>query len=87
MNGALNSRGELFGIGVVTLHFWVLMNARIGIDFEWNPETAGAAQLGDWGLDIDMEQLAITIESQNAHMQIRLTDSGLVNIRVDITKR
>jgi len=83
----MNSKGELFGISVVTRHFWVLMNARIGVDFEWNPETAGPAQLGDLGLNIDMQHLAVTVHSQNTVTWFQLTEAGLISISVNVTNR
>lgn len=87
VNGAINSKGELLGIGITTAHFWVLVNTKIGVDFEWNPAVVKVGQLGDWGLDIDMEKLVVTIQSQNAATIIHLTSARSVYLQVNIINR
>lgn len=87
VNGALNSRGELFGIGVTSNNYWILMNSKIGIDFEWNPKTVKTGQLGDWGMDVDMQRLLVHINTQNCAIKIHLTPAGLIDFEVDILDR
>lgn len=87
INGAINTKGELFGIGIISRHFWVLVNSQIGIDFEWNPKTVTSGQLGDWGLEVDLVTLSVNIQSQNAAMNIRLNHAGLIALQVDVVNR
>lgn len=87
VNGAINSKGQLFGIGISSRHFWVLMNTDIGIDFEWNSETVGVGRLGEWGLDIDMENLIVNIRCQNAIILATLTSGGHIDLKIHITDR
>lgn len=79
--------GELFGIGVSSGKFWVLMNAKIGIDFEWNPNTVARGRLGELGLAIDMESLILQITCQNAIIRASLTSGGLIDLQIDIYDR
>ena len=79
--------GELFGIGVSSGKFWILMNAEIGIDFEWDPNTVARGRLGDLGLAIDMESLILQITCQNAIIRASLTSVGLIDLQIDIYDR
>lgn len=87
VNGALSSKGELFGVGVISQHFWVLVNANINVDFEYNPNTFRQGLLGEWGMDVDMNNLIVHIRSNNAIICIRLTPTGLIDLQIDITHR
>lgn len=87
VNGAVNTKGELLGIGITSRHFWVLVNPQIGIDFEWNPETVTSGQLGDWGLEVDLMDLSVNIQSQNAAIRIKLDPAGVLALQVDIINR
>ena len=87
VNGALNAEGELFGVGVTSQHFWVLVNPKINIDYEWNPNTVKQGELGTCGLDVDSENLIVHIRSQNAEIRIQLTESGLVNLQFNVINR
>lgn len=87
VNGALNTKGELVGVGVTTQHFWVLVNAKIIVDYEWNPNTVKQGQLGEWGLEIDMINIIVRIRSQNAIIRIVLTPASLIDLHIDITNR
>ncbi|CAL8465900.1 g5436 [Coccomyxa elongata] len=87
VNGAINSKGELFGVGVTSQHYWLLVNAKISIDYEWNPITVRQGHLGDWGLEIDMDTLNVLIRSQCAAINIHLTINGLIDLKIDITNR
>jgi hypothetical protein len=87
VNGAISSSGELLGVGITSRHFWVLVNSKVGIDFEWNPNTVGVGQIGDWGLNIDMNDLVVRIRSQNAAIEIRHSSNGLMDLHIDILDR
>lgn len=87
VNGAINSRGELFGIGITTHYFWVLVNPKIGVDFEWNPNRVTEGRLGDWGLDVNMEKLIVDVQCQNAAFRVELISNGLVDLQITITDR
>ena len=87
VNGAINSGGELLGVGIISRYFWVLINSKVGIDFEWNPNTVGVGQIGDWGLDIDMNDLVVKVRTRNAAIGIRQSSGGLVDLHIDILDR
>lgn len=87
VNGAIDNKGELVGIGIISRHFWVLVNSHIGIDFEWNPNTVTSGELGDWGLEIDLMNLSVNVQSQNAAMRIKLDPAGVIALQVDIINR
>ncbi len=87
VNGALSAKGELVGVGVISHHFWVLVNPNIIIDYEWNPNTVKQGELGMWGLDVDMENLIVHVHCQNAAIRIHLTHDGEIHLQIDITNR
>ena len=87
MNGALNTKGELIGVGVTTQYFWVIVNAEISIDFEWNPSAVKKGQLGEWGLNVNMQKLVVNVQSQNAAIYIQLIPTGLIHLQFNITNK
>lgn len=87
VNGAVNAKGEIFGIGIVTRHFWLLVNDKIGIDFEWNPETVQDGRVGEYGLDIDAKRYIIVVKSQNAEVGVHLLNSGNISLAVEVFDR
>ena len=65
-----------------------MMNSQIGIDFEFNPSEVSD---GDWpedsGLSIDLDDMTIAVQSQNAEVHAELMPGNDVRLEITLTDR
>jgi hypothetical protein len=87
VNADINLTGEVTRIGVVTQKFWLLVNKKVGIDFEWNPKAVQPGLNGQHGLLVNMVDMRVRIQSNNTMVGIQLLPSGSIRLEIDILKR
>ena len=64
-------------MGVSTRQFWLLMDARLGLDYK--PNTADVVD-SDWVPRIDIHRMSATIRSQNAEVHLKLANKGSMSL-------
>ena len=88
VNGVMGEDGQLSSVGVLTRQWWLMVNARVGVDYEFNP--AGAPD-GEWpqdsGLRVDLQQMTSDVRSRNAEMHLALTPGGSVSLTITLLDR
>lgn len=80
--------GQLSSVGVLTRRWWLMMNARVGIDYEFNPaEVPGGEWPQDSGLQVDLQQMTSNVQSRNAEMHLALTPGGSMSLTITLIDR
>lgn len=88
VNAAVSYNGELTSLGISTQQWWLMMNSQIGIDFEFNPaEVVGGGWPEASGLSIDLDNMTIAIQSQNAELHAELMPGSDVRLKIILTDR
>ena len=88
VNAAVSEDGALTSIGISTCKWWLLVNTRIGIDWEFNPaEVKDGLWPDSSGLSIDMQQMSATVRVQNADIRARLILGGTLSLEITLRDR
>lgn len=64
-------------MGVSTRQFWLLMDARLGMDYKANPAEMADS---DWLPRLDTHLMSATIRSQNAEVHLELARNGSISL-------
>ena len=88
VNAVVSDSGELTSLGMSTRQWWVMMNSKIGVDFEFNPsEVPDGVWPKDSGLRVDLQHMAVNVRSQNAELHAELMAGGSVSLTITIKDR
>ena len=88
VNGVMGEDGRLSSVGVLTRRWWLMVNARVGVDFEFNPaEVPDGEWPQDSGLSVDLQQMTSDVRSRNAEMHLALTAGGSVSLTITLLDR
>ena len=80
--------GRLSSVGVLTRQWWLMVNARVGVDYEFNPaEVPDGEWPQDSGLRVDLQQMTSDVRSRNAEMHLALTPCGSVSLTITLLDR
>ena len=88
VNAAVSDNGELTSLGISMRQWWLMMNHNIGIDVEFNPAEVSD---GDWpedsGLSIDLENMSIVVQTQNAQVHAELIPGSNIKLEIILKDR
>ena len=88
VNAAVSENGRLTSVGISTCQWWLIMNARVGADFEFNPAAvADGLWPEDSGLSIDLQHMTAAVQAQNADMHLELMPDGSVSLMIALKDR
>ena len=88
VNGVMGEDGQLSSVGVLTRQWWLMVNARVGVDYEFNPaEVPDGEWPQDSGLRVDLQQMTSDVRSRNAEMHLALTPGGSVSLTITLLDR
>ena len=75
-------------VGVVTRQWWLMVNARVGVDYEFNPaEVPDGEWPQDSDLQVDLQQMTSNVRSRNAEMHLAVTPGGSVSLTITLVDR
>ena len=88
VNGVMGEDGRLSSVGVLTRQWWLMVNARVGVDYEFNPaEVPDSEWPQDSGLRVDLQQMTSNVRSRNAEMHLAVTPGGSVSLTITLMDR
>ena len=84
----MSQDGQLTAVGISTNQWWLLVNGRVGVDFEFNPAEVAD---GEWprtaGLSVDLQRTSAIVQSRSAEAYLEVVAGGTVSLTISLKDR